>query len=347
MSGRGDAVVAAVCDTDAAGLEEARQALGAARAFADFGDMLAAGNLDAVIVATPMHLHAAQAIGALDAGCHVLSEVTAAVSVDECRRLVAAAVRARGLYMMAENCNYAVPNLVVAALVDAGLFGATYFSDGEYLHELKALNERTRWRRRWQTGIDGITYGTHALGPMLRWLPGDRVVAVCCAGSGHHYADPRGQPYHQDTHVMLGRLASGGLARVRVDMLSDRPSVTTTYQLQGTDGCYESARAAGERHRVWLRARAPDERTWLDLADLVDEFLPARWRGTVDDRSGHGGSDVRLCTAFLDAVRGDAPVAMGIHEAMDATLPGLASQESMARGGAWIDVPDSRDWSAG
>jgi hypothetical protein len=29
---------------------------------------------------------------------------------------------------------------------------------------------------------------------------------------------------------------------------------------------------------------------------------------------------------------------------MDMTLPGLISQASIANGGAWMDVPDSRAW---
>ena len=60
-----------------------------------------------------MHLHAGQSAAALEAGLHVLSEVTAAVDLEQCRRLVRAAQRSSGLYMMAENCNYTVPNLVV------------------------------------------------------------------------------------------------------------------------------------------------------------------------------------------------------------------------------------------
>ena len=347
LAGRDDiACVAAVCDTDAEGLARVQAEVGAPHAYTDFDAMLGAGGLDAVVVATPMQLHAAQSIAALDAGLHVLSEVTAAVHVDECRQLVAAAGRARGVYMMAENCNYMVPNLVVRGLVEAGLFGTTYFGEGEYLHELKELNERTPWRRRWQTGVDGITYGTHSMGPLLSWLPGERVTSVCCAGSGHHYRDPRGDAYHQDSHVMLGRLSSGGLVKVRVDMLSERPSVTTTFQLQGTEGCYESSRVPGERHRVWLRDRSPDARTWLHLDDLVDEFLPERWRDTLDADGGHGGSDVRVIRAFVDACTGVAPVEIGVHEAMDQTLPGLLSQESMRTDGAWVPVPDSRAWSA-
>ena len=130
-------------------------------------------------------------------------------------------------------------------MVRQGLFGTPYYAEGEYLHELKELNEITKWRRKWQTGINGITYGTHSLGPILQWMPGDRVARVCCAGRGHHYSDPRGDIYeNEDSCVMLCKMRSGGLVKIRVDMLSDRPHAMTNYQLQGTDGCYESSRAA-------------------------------------------------------------------------------------------------------
>jgi hypothetical protein len=35
---------------------------------------------------------------------------------------------------------------------------------------------------------------------------------------------------------------------------------------------------------------------------------------------------------------------LGIDAAMDMTLPGLLSQQSIEQGGTWLDVPDSRDW---
>ncbi len=47
---------------------------------------------------------------------------------------------------------------------------------------------------------------------------------------------------------------------------------------------------------------------------------------------------------FVDTVRQRIPNPIGIHEAMDQTLPGLISQLSIANGGAWLDVPDSRAW---
>jgi predicted dehydrogenase len=155
----------AVCDTNAEDLPRAAQRLGAVESYADYDDMLASSELDAVIVATPMPLHVPQSIAGLQAGLHVLSEVPAGVSIEECRRLVEACSRSDRVYMMAENCTYTRPNLIVRSLIEAGVMGTPYYAEGEHIHELKGLNEITTWRRTWQTGIDGVTYGTHGLAP--------------------------------------------------------------------------------------------------------------------------------------------------------------------------------------
>jgi predicted dehydrogenase len=343
--------VRAVCDKDPERLEEAAKRLGADQKYADYGEMLERSGIGAVIVGTPIHLHAMQSILALDRGIHVMSEVTAGVSLEECQRLVQACKRSPATYMLAENCNYMKPNVAIREMVARGLFGQPYYAEGEYLHELKPLNEITPWRRKWQTGVNGVTYGTHSLGPILDWMSAwddarDRVTAVCCAGSGHHYRDPRGDAYeNEDSCVMLCRLALGGLAKVRVDMLSERP-YGLTYMLQGTEGAYESARARGEPHRVWLRARARDHEQWTNLDDVADEFLPGWWKkhAEVATRSGHDGSDYFVLLAFVEAVTGQRPCPIGIHEAMDMTVPGLMSQQSIRQNGVWLEVPDSRSW---
>ena len=345
--------VLAVCDTNAEGLDKSAESLGADEKYTDYETMLAKSNIDAVIVGTPMPLHVPQSIAALKENLHVLSEVPAGVSIDECKDLVQAAKASSGVYMMAENYTYIRWNVIVREIVRQGLFGTPYYAEGEYVHELKGLNEVTRWRRKWQAGINGVTYPTHSLGPILQWMSagpkssGDRVVSVCCAGSGHHYRDPRGDEYEtEDSCVMLCKMASGGLVKIRVDMLSDRPSAMTNYQLQGTDGCYESARAEGEPHRIWLRSKCDDAHTWMNLSDLEDEFLPDFWKEGEENarKVGHGGGDYFEILDFVDAIEGARPCPIGIHEAMDMTLPGLVSQLSIAQGGRWLDVPDSREW---
>jgi len=49
---------------------------------------------------------------------------------------------------------------------------------------------------------------------------------------------------------MLCKMALGGPVKIRLDMLSNRPHHMTNYQLQGADGCYESARASGEANEI-------------------------------------------------------------------------------------------------
>ncbi|GBC96429.1 Alpha-N-acetylgalactosaminidase [bacterium HR16] len=342
-----DVQIQAVCDVDEARAQRVAELTGAKQTFTDYEQMLEKADIDAVIVATPMPLHAPQSVAALRRNIHVLSEVPAAVSVEECKQLVQAVRESKAVYMMAENYIYAKPIVLVKELVRRGLFGTTYYAEGEYIHELKELNELTPWRRRWQTGINGNTYPTHSIGPILEWMPGDRVVSVCCAGSGHHYRDARGELYeNEDSTITLCKMRSGGLVKLRLDMLSDRPHAMNVYQLQGTDGCYESARAPGEHDRVWLRDLCPDMNTWLPLHELEEQFLPEDWKRQEElaRRTGHGGGDYFVLADFLAAVRGERPPAVDVHTALDMTLPGLMSQVSIAQGGRWVDVPDSRVW---
>lgn len=348
----GHVEIRAVCDLNEQGLAATRERLGAKEQYTDYEEMLDKAGLDAVIIGTPMHLHVPQSIAALERNLHVLSEVTAGVSVEECRTLVLAAKASRGIYMMAENYTYMKPNQIIKELVRQGLFGTPYYAEGEYIHELKHMNEhKTPWRRRWQTGVDGITYGTHSLGPILQWMPGDRVTRVCCEGTGVRHVDGTGKPYCQASSTMLCKTAKDALIKIRVDMLSDRPHAMTNYQLQGTDGCYESSRAQGETGKVWLR-QLSREMTWTDLdafhsvAELADKYLPESWRkaGQAAAKAGHGGGDYFEILDFVDAIEGKRSAEIGIHAAMDMTLPGLVSQQSIAEGGGWIEVPDSRAW---
>jgi len=343
--------VTAVCDPNDERLQNALRnpqlGLTQARAFSTFEDLLAHGDIEAVVIGSPMPLHATQAMAALRRGIHVLSEVTAGVSLDECRALVETCRTSRAIYFFAENMNYFRHVALVTELVRRGLFGETYYAEAEYIHELKAMQLETPWRRHWHTGINGITYGTHSLGPVLQWMPGDRVVSISCVGSGHHQVDALNAPFEmEDTCVMLGKTARGGLIKIRLDFLTDRPG-GHFFTLQGKDGTYESSRGPDEKHKIWLRSRAGNSgRQWSDLNDLADEFLPEFWKRNeaAAVAASHGGSDYFVARDFALTVLGQIPCPIGIHEAMDMTLPGLISQASIQQQGAWLPVPDSRTW---
>ena len=120
----------------------------------------------------------------------------------------------------------------------------------------------------------------------------------------------------------------------------------TNYQLQGTDGCYESARAPGEPDRIWLRSERAEPDQWQSLEELEEKYLPEQWRkaGEAARSAGHDGGDYFEVLEFVDAALGKRAPNIGIHEAMDMTVPGLVSQQSIANGGEWLPAPDSRKW---
>jgi predicted dehydrogenase len=338
-----ETALVAICDRDPDTLAQAAARHGVAQTYTDYEAMLDA-DLDVVFVTTPMPLHVPQSVAALRSGKHVLSEVPAATDLQQCWELVQAVRESGRTYMMAENYCYMKPNVLVRELARRGLFGEVYFGEGEYIHELKDLNERTPWRRKWQTGRNGCTYPTHSLGPVLQWFD-DRVATVACFGSGHHYRDPRGDLYeNEDTTTMVCKLTRGGLVNIRVDMLSNRPHNMTYYSLQGTQGCYEAPRGFGDAPKIWLADLGGDRNQWRALSDLEAEYLPEIWRNPPQEavEAGHGGGDYFQVRAFVDSILNGAPPPIDVFGALDMTVPGLVSEESINNGGIPLPVPDFR-----
>lgn len=342
----------AACDPNPQALAKAAGALGDLQLFSDYDAMLGSGAIDAVLISTPMAGHAHQAIQALDAGIHVLSEVTACMDLEEAQALVAAQRRSTAVYAMAENYCYRKDVMVVEAMVQAGVFGTPYYAEGEYLHDCTNLLEGS-WRRGIHGDSDGVTYPSHSLGPILRWFPGERVTEVMCVGSGRRHPTPEGDLYRQQAPcVMLCRMSGGGLVKIRVDLFSARPHAMHNYQLQGTDGAFDGMGLEYHEAQVWTRAhgRSSKEawdhgRVWDSLRSMDDRYLPACWAQATPQQmaTGHGGGDYFQFLDFLRAVQGGVN-RLGLHHALDMTLPGIVSQRSIAEDGVWLPVPDSRSW---
>lgn len=84
------AEVRAIASRDLARAEAAARALGIARAYGSYEELLADTEIEAVYIPLPNHLHAPLSIQAAEAGKHVLCEKPIALSADEARELIAA-----------------------------------------------------------------------------------------------------------------------------------------------------------------------------------------------------------------------------------------------------------------
>jgi predicted dehydrogenase len=149
-----------------------------------FEDCLGSG-IDAVDVSTPNHLHASQAIAALQAGKHVFLQKPMAPSVADCARIVRAARAAGreiGLFMSGLNSPV---NHELRAMVAAGAFGKLISMRGRMAHR----NAHVTWKR-WNYAADywrrkkelvgggGMALiGIHAIN-LLPWLAGRRIESL-------------------------------------------------------------------------------------------------------------------------------------------------------------------------
>lgn len=345
-----DAEVVALCDLDERFLDEQAAKHGIPRKYRIYEDMLDS-DIDAVVVATPMQLHVPQSIQALEAGKHVLSEVTAGVTMDELWWLKEVVEQTGNVYMMAENYCYTPQNQLVLNMVRQGVFGEVYFGEGEYLHDIRNLALRKNryddhisptWRKYWQLGKRGAFYPTHSLGPVMQWFQGDRIRSVASFGCGWH-TDPRFR--QEDTSVTLCQMESGKLIKLRIDCISQRPHNMSYYTLQGTKGCFEAPRGLGDQHKIWLDSLGddPDHAAWRPLSDFY-EYLPDRYKHATEAEksAGHWGGDFFIVRDFVDAVKGERPSPIDVYDACEWTAVALLSELSITNGGRTMDMPDFR-----
>ena len=334
--------VAAMCDLDQGLLDKVSKEHNIPHTYRIFDDMLES-DIDAVVIATPMQCHVPQALAALEAGKHVLSEVTAGVTMDELWWLKEAVEKSGKTYMYAENYAYMPYCQQIRNMIREGLFGDVYYGECEYLHNITDLmtypSGKTSWRTYWQLGKRGTFYPTHSLGPMMQWMEGEQIASVSCFSAGHHNGLRQ-----DDTTVSMVQMKSGKLVKLRVDCTSKRPHNMTGYQIQGTKGCFESARDQSGKNIVWFESMegAKDDK-WTDLANFT-EYLPERYRNASEEqnKAGHGGGDFFLVEDFVKAILNNTKPDIDVYQACEWTAVGLLSELSVMNGGRAIDMPDFR-----
>jgi predicted dehydrogenase len=314
-----------------------------AKGFTDLDRFLSYG-LDAVIIASPLWLHAEQSIAVLERGISVLSEVTPVSTLTQAAQLAAAVERTNGFYMLAENYRFIDDIELIKRMVDDGRFGRVSFGEGEYLHDCRDLALNSDGTPTWRGDLKnlGVLYCTHSLMPLL-YITGDRVATVCCLGADDGIGGT----------LTLMKSAAGRVFKVRLDNSSPRPHNMAYYTLQGEAGAYESWRGMGDRAKVWLadvhepsKVRALDGEViaqWHPLSEFAAEYIPERVAAPhVARSSDHFGADYWMLIAFARALLDGTPSPIDVYQALDCSVPGIVALASRANGGAPVPVPDFR-----
>jgi len=358
----------AICDTNPEMLKEWEGASGV-KLYSNYELVLNDPEIDAICLATPVPLHAKQAIAALDAGKHVLSEVTAVMTLEDGWALIDAVKRSGRTYMMAENYCFSEPVLQVQRMVEEGVFGEITFASGSYIHDCRYLlfteSGDLTWRGNLRKNALGNAYPTHSLGPVARWLGINRtdrlkslatwesksLATMGYARRNHADRPEYGEPgfwNHPDTTSTSIHTEKGALIDIRVDWASARPHWMARHELQGTKASFCWPDGPGKREPlIWIEDRSPQSpkgtpTEWEPLSKYRDEFIHPLWRdhGDAAKKAGHGGGDYFILREFCAAIReGRAPL-IDVYDAVTWSSITPLSVLSIEQGNASVAVPD-------
>ena len=141
------ALLAAVCDNDRPKARALADRFGIPDVFTDIEDLLELDALDALVIATPNHLHEPHVLSALASKRHVLCERPLSLSARGVERILAAASRVNCTVTVGNNHRYRTDVQTLSRFIQGGELGKVIgVRAGAY--QFKRPAESTGWRAR-------------------------------------------------------------------------------------------------------------------------------------------------------------------------------------------------------
>jgi predicted dehydrogenase len=214
--------VVALCEINPAQMQKADEAVSKAgrpmaRHYEDWKEMIDKEDLEAIVIATPLHLHADIAVTALEAGLHVLSEKMMARHVEGLRRMLEATRRTGRLLEIGYQRHYnPVFQAAYEGIIKPGLLGDVYYArlhwhrNGSWRRTVESpapgydpspwgypdLEHLINWRLYWDYSLGLLAeLGSHQVA-IANWFFGAVPGAVVGSGGILRYKDGREVPDH-------------------------------------------------------------------------------------------------------------------------------------------------------
>ncbi|TDT18131.1 putative dehydrogenase [Ilumatobacter fluminis] len=238
-------------------LREFAERWGWANTTTDWRTAVADADVDLIDIATPNHVHAEQAIAALEAGKHVVCEKPLAGTLADAEAMVAAAAASSAKTFVWYNYRR-VPAVALAhRIVASGGLGRIYHARACYLQSWGGPDTPLVWR------FQGDIAGSGAHGDLnahiidaVRFVTGEEIVSVDgaiehtfiteralaestggeIAGAGAGSGAATGTSTVDDAVMFLGRLSGGGLASFEASRLATGYHNANRFEIHGERG---------------------------------------------------------------------------------------------------------------
>jgi UDP-N-acetyl-2-amino-2-deoxyglucuronate dehydrogenase len=250
---RDRAELVAVCDIDPTALAAATKRTGS-RGYASLTDLLAHGDSDIVVLATPSGLHPEQTIQIAESGRHVMTEKPMATRWEDGKRMVQACDNA-GVRLFVVKQNRLNPSIqLLKRAVDKGRFGRIYLANTTVRwNRPQEYYDAAPWRGTWE--FDGgafMNQASHYV-DLIQWLVGpvESVVAKTATQARKIEAE--------DSGVAVLRFRNGALGVIEVNVLTHPRNWEGSVTIIGERGTAKVGGTAVNRIDHWAFAEYDDD----------------------------------------------------------------------------------------
>jgi predicted dehydrogenase len=318
-------------------------------------------DIDAIYIATPWNMHVPMAVYAMEQGKHVFIEVPAAVTLDECWKLVETSERTKKHCMMLENCCYDFFELLTLNMARQGYFGEVIHAEGAYLHNLLDLNFKKdgywdMWRLKENANRNGNIYPTHGLGPVCQLMNinrGDKLdylvsmsgndfvmakTAKELAAKDDFYKPFVDKHFRGNMNTTSIRTESGRTIMLQHDVSS--PNIySRIHKITGTKGSALKyplpGKISNDSKESWL--------TEAEMKELEQKYQPAivkKIGEMAKEVGGHGGMDFLMDWRVIDCLRNGLPLDQDVYDAALWSAISPLSEQSVANRSSAVTIPD-------
>ncbi len=308
-------------------------------------------KIEAVGLFTPAPDHADHVIQTLEAGKHALCAVPAALTIEECYRVLDAVKRSGKKYMMAETSTYRQEAITAKKMYEEGQFGNIFSSAAQYYHPgLEELYFEPNGKATWRHGLPPMLYPTHVTAFLIS-VTGERLTQVTAHGWGDDDPILKGNPYNNPFWNTTGLFRTnrgnsfvgevcwrGALAHCeRGEWRGDKMSYYMGYKNEPVHTVHAGKTMTKDDGGFTVanpELKPYDQEMWWKT-----DALPEPMR----HNSGHGGSHTFITHEFISAIVEDRDPEIDIYEALAYTAPGIIAHQSALHDGESMRIPDFDD----
>lgn len=318
------------------------------------------GEVDLIYTCTPWSLHTPIALHAMNHGKHVATEVPAALTLEDCWKLVETSEKTKRHCMMLENCCYDFFELLTLNMTRQGLFGELVHAEGAYVHDLSTgwlFNKRAyadMWRLKENIGKNGSLYPTHGIGPVAQCLNinrGDQMehlvsmstadfslapLAKEMAAKDEFFKPYEGKSYRGNMNNTMIRTMKGKTILIQHDVSTPRP-YSRIHLLSGTKGMAQKwpSPAKIAFGHSWIK-----EAEFKELEKKYTLPIVQHIGSIAKEVGGHGGMDFIMDWRLIDCLRNGLPLDQDVYDAAAWSCLVPLSVRSAEKRSRTVDIPD-------